>query len=262
MTEALIHSQADDVVTLTMNRPECLNALNERAIAALADGVRTVDSRVRAVVIRGAGRAFSSGYDLKEAFAASTAGPRSMEDAYASAEGIQSVTRALRACPAPVVAVVHGYAIGAGAELALSCDLVVAAHGTVFRFGETSVGLVVTNGVTHTLPRALGPWRAKELILLGEAFSAEDAHTWGLVNRLVDASELDAELASVLNTIRSRAPIAVRLAKALIDAGADGSLEQSLQAEAEAAVKAELTDDAREAARAFAEKRKPVFVGK
>ena len=147
--------ERDGVVTLTLNRPARLNALNEELLQQLVASLRAISESARAVVLRGNGRAFCAGYDLKEA--AARPHPPTAEELRSLAELIQDVTRGLRTCPVPVIGVVHGYAVGAGCEFALICDLVLAGDGAKFSFPETAAGLVVTNGVTSTLPKTLGP---------------------------------------------------------------------------------------------------------
>ena len=253
--------RAGDVLTITLNRPHRLNALNAALLDAFDAAFASVDRDVRAVVLRGAGRAFSSGHDLKQSAEEDHAGPKRAEDLVAGAERLHEITRRVRACPAPVVCQVHGYAIGGGAEIALSGDLVVASTTTTFRFTETAVGLVVTNGFTALLPRAAGPVVAKEIILLGEPFSGAQAATWGLVNRAVAEDELEVEVTRVVQSLREKAPTALRLAKRLLDEGIQGTMAEAMARESEATVEAGLSDDAREAAAAFAEGRPPRFTG-
>jgi 2-(1,2-epoxy-1,2-dihydrophenyl)acetyl-CoA isomerase len=258
----LLRSESDGVVTLTLNRPQCLNALSDELVLRLSSELRRVDESAVAVVLRGAGRAFCAGHDLKEAAERAQQGPRTREEIVTIAEGMQEITRSIRACPAVVIGAVHGYAVGGGAEVALACDLVVAARSTVFGFPETGVGLLVTNGFTGILPRFLGPARAKELMILGEQFSAEQAAAMGLLTRVVEDDELDAGVAEVVARIRSRGPLAVRLTKDLIDQGFDDDLERTLRREIEASIRAEMSDDGAEGAAAFAEGRTPAFVGR
>ncbi|MGH3467967.1 MAG: enoyl-CoA hydratase/isomerase family protein [Thermocrispum sp.] len=225
------------VAVVTLNRPERLNAvapvLVDDLLAAL-DRVHRNDA-ARAVVLTGAGRAFCAGHDLKE--------PPATGDSRRRLERIQQVTRRIRALPQPVIAAVHGYAIGAGAEFALGCDLVLAARDAVFAFPEAGLGLSVTGGVSRLLPLLVGPLKAKELLLLGERIDAAEAARIGLVNAVVP----DARAAAVERAcaIADKPPYAVALAKRVLDAGIDSALEPALELEVAHAL---VTDNAAEVA--------------
>jgi enoyl-CoA hydratase/carnithine racemase len=240
-----------DVVHLTMNRPERLNALSSELVRRLGEELSRIDDGTRAVVLRGNGRAFSAGHDLKDA---AQEGERSDEELRESVERMQDVTRALRGCPAPVIGVVQGYAVGAGCEISLCCDLVVASEDAQFGFPETGVALIVTNGVTATLARSVGQVRAKEMILLGEFITAQQAHTMGLVNRVVPPDQLESTVDEWIARLRTRGALAVTLSKRLIDEGMAPDIETILDAESTASVKAEKSADASNAVRAFAER--------
>jgi enoyl-CoA hydratase/carnithine racemase len=175
---------------------------------------------------------------------------------------LQSVTRKMQACPKPFVAAVQGYAVGAGCELALSCDLIVAEEGARFGFPEVTVGLTITNGGTYFLPRLVGMARAKELAFLGEPVEAEACRQMGLVNRVVPAGGARGAALAMAQTIASRAPLSVQIHKAAINRAAGTDLETALSFEAELAVLSLLSEDHREGARAFLEKRPPRFVGR
>ena len=173
-----------DVAVISLNRPHRLNAVNDQLVEGLLEALSEIEaSDCGAALLTGRGRAFCAGHDLKE--------PRGDDDELLRRlEHLQDVTRRIRALPIPVIAAVHGHAVGAGAEFALGCDLVVAAEGTRFRFPEVGLGLSVTGGVTKLLPLLVGPVKAKELVLLGEAIDAHEAMRLGLVNRVVPPSEL------------------------------------------------------------------------
>jgi enoyl-CoA hydratase/carnithine racemase len=258
----LLVARTDDVLTMTLNRPQRLNALNAALLDAFDAAFADIDGEVRAVVVRGAGRAFSSGHDLRAASEQGASVPQTPDEIAAGAERLHEITRRIRSCPAPVISQVHGYAIGGGAEIALSADLVIASQSAVFRFTETAVGLVVTNGFTALLPKAAGPEVAKEIILLGEPFSGEQARGWGLVNRVVADEDLEGEVSAVVALLRAKAPTALRLAKGLLDQGWAGTLEDAMRRETAATIEAALSADAQEAAAAFAERRAPRFVGR
>jgi enoyl-CoA hydratase/carnithine racemase len=243
-----------DVTTITLNRPERLNALNDELLLELPGAIETAGANSRAVILRGAGRSFSSGHDLKQP----PVGDQP-DQIRKGTERLQDVTRRIRDSPAPVIAQVHGYAIGGGAEIALTSDFVVAAVSTTFRFTETAVGLVVTNGFTELLPRTAGAVVAKEIIMLGQPFDALQARAWGLVTSVSQDDELEQETARVVKLLLEKSPNALRLAKQLINAGADDAVTAAMRRETRAGIEASLHDDAREAAAAFAEKRTPHF---
>ncbi|HVW42569.1 MAG TPA: enoyl-CoA hydratase/isomerase family protein [Amycolatopsis sp.] len=198
------------VAWIWLNRPERLNAV---APALVDDLLRALDGVVdaRAVVLAGRGRAFCAGHDLKE--------PTPQGDSRARLERLQDVTRRLRALPQPVIAAVHGYAIGAGAEFALGCDLVLAAEDAVFAFPETGLGLSVTGAASRLLPLLAGPLKAKELVLLGQRVGAAQALDLGLVNAVVP--DVHATAADWARRIAERPAGATALAKRALDHGID-----------------------------------------
>lgn len=261
MPSTVLVDDSAHIRTITLHRPDRLNALNAELLDALADAFENVPADLRTVVIRGAGRAFSSGHDLK--WAAEEHRRRGVqlteEELTTNTDSLHEVTRRIRRCPLPVIARVHGYAIGGGAEIALSADLVVASESAVFRFTETAVGLVVTNGFTALLPRTTGPAVAKEIIMLGEPFRATRALEWGLVNRVVPDDQLDDAVTRVIATLGQKSPNALRLAKNLLDQAWEGTIEDAMRRETLASVEASQSADAREAAAAFAAGRAPTY---
>lgn len=171
-------SVEDTISYIWLNRPGRLNAVSAALVEDLLAALGQVAaSGTGAVVLAGRGRAFCAGHDLKE--------PEPSGNSRARLERLQEVTRRLRALPQPVIAAVHGYAIGAGAEFALGCDLVVAGTDAVFAFPETTLGLSVTGAASRLLPLLVGPLKAKELVLLGERIEASTAERLGLVNVVV-----------------------------------------------------------------------------
>jgi 2-(1,2-epoxy-1,2-dihydrophenyl)acetyl-CoA isomerase len=215
------------IARVYLNRPHRLNAvvpeLTEGLVAALG---RAEQDGARVVVLAGRGRAFCSGHDLKEPIPAETALATRRR-----VEVIQDVTRAIRRFSGPVVAAVHGYALGAGCEFALGCDLVVASEDAWFGFPEVSVGLSVTGGISRLLPLLVGPMRAKELVLLGERFDAAAAREMGLVNRVVPAGEHEIVAAELAARLRDLPPLALALAKQVLDRGVDSALEEAMATE-------------------------------
>ena len=218
---------ADAVAWIHLNRPERLNAVVPELTAALVAAFeRAGADQARVIVLAGSGRAFCSGHDLKEKLP-----PESLLATRLRVEQIQDVTRAIRRFPGPVIAAVHGYALGAGCEFALGCDLVVAAEDAQFGFPEVSVGLSVTGGISRLLPLLVGPVRAKELLLLGERFGAGRAHELGLVNQVVPAGEHEKAAAEIAARLRDRPALALALAKQALDRGAESALEEAMAAE-------------------------------
>ena len=218
---------ADSVAWIHLNRPERLNAVVPELTAALVAAFeRAGQDGARVIVLAGSGRAFCSGHDLKEKLP-----PESLLATRLRVEQIQDVTRAIRRFPGPVIAAVHGYALGAGCEFALGCDLVVAAEDAQFGFPEVSVGLSVTGGISRLLPLLVGPVRAKELLLLGERFGAARAQEWGLINQVTPAGEHEQAAAEIAARLRDRPALALALAKQALDRGADSTLEEAMAAE-------------------------------
>lgn len=228
------------IAVISLNRPERLNAvvpaLVDDLLAAL-DAVARHDSGARAVVLTGTGRAFCAGHDLKE--------PVEPGDSRRRLERIQDVTRRIRALPQPVVAAVHGYAIGAGAEFALGCDLVLAANDAVFAFPEAGLGLSVTGGISRLLPQLVGRLKAKELLLLGERVDAATARHIGLVNDVVANAELMNAAVGWARTIADKPAYSVALTKRAVDSGMESSLEAALELEVSHAL---ITDSTAEVA--------------
>ena len=218
---------ADSVAWIHLNRPERLNAvvpeLTESLVAAFERAGR---DGARVIVLAGSGRAFCSGHDLKEKLP-----PETRLATRLRVEQIQDVTRAIRRFPGPVIAAVHGYALGAGCEFALGCDLVVAAQDAQFGFPEVSVGLSVTGGISRLLPLLVGPVRAKELLLLGERFGAARALDWGLVNRVAPAGQHEQAAAEIAARLRDQPARALALAKQALDRGAESALEEAMATE-------------------------------
>lgn len=217
----------DSVAHVYLNRPHRLNAvvpeLTEALIAALGRAGR---DGARVVVLAGRGRAFCSGHDLKEQLP-----PETVLATRLRVDRIQEVTRAIRRFPGPVIAAVHGYALGAGCEFALGCDLVVAAEDAQFGFPEVSVGLSVTGGISRLLPLLVGPVRAKELLLLGERFGAARALELGLINKVAPAGGHEQVAGELAARLRDQPELALALAKQALDRGADCALEEAMATE-------------------------------
>lgn len=251
---------SQDVLQVTLNRPGAANALNTQMGLDLLDVFGTFAAEpdhCRAVVITGAGeKAFCAGGDLKER--------RGMTDAAWQAQHLvfERMARAIIEAPMPVVAAVNGSAYGGGCEIALCCDFIYAAAGIRFALPEVTLGIMPGAGGTQNLPRAVGERRAKELLLSGLPWTAEDAAAWGMVNRVCAPDKLLAEAVATAERIAGNAPIAIRQAKRSIHHGLALSLHDGMLFEIEAYNRMVPTEDRHEGVLAFNEKRKPVFRGR
>jgi enoyl-CoA hydratase/carnithine racemase len=256
----LVERSADDyVVTVTLNRPAQLNAMNTALgedLLACFDALAR-DALVRAVVLTGAGdRAFCAGGDLKER--------NEMTDETWRAQHVifeQAAVRVLR-CPVPVIAAVEGFALAGGCELAVLADFIVASETAVFGVPETTLGIFPGIGGTQLLPRILGGPLAKELIFTGRRMKADEAKAAGLVNHLVPRGQARARALELAATIAANGPVAVRQAKKAIAYGAETDLDTALILAIEAYNATVVTEDRVEGVRAFNEKRKPQFKGR
>jgi enoyl-CoA hydratase len=251
---AVLTERRDGVLLVTLNRPEARNAVN----AALAEGVAAAldeldgEDELRVGVLTGAGKGFSSGMDLK-AFVAG-------ERPYAGDRGFAGITR--RASRKPLIAAVEGFAVAGGLEIALSCDLIVAARGARLGIPEVKRSLVAAAGALFRLPRRLPYHVAMELALTGDPIEAERAHALGLVNRLAEpGGAVDAAL-ELAAAIARNGPLALDASKRIVQASPGWTEEQAWGEQGEIAGPVMSSEDAREGALAFAEKRDPVWKGR
>ncbi|HET7483278.1 MAG TPA: enoyl-CoA hydratase-related protein [Actinomycetota bacterium] len=245
---------ADHIATIRLNRPEALNAISGAMAEAVRDAFEKVsdDDDVWVVALLAAGeKAFCVGADLKE-----RAG-FDLDAFYANREQIRSMFRAIRKTPQPVVCGVFGFALGGGFELALSCDIVVAAQGTQLGLPEARVGLLPAGGGTQLLTRKLGTSRAKELIFRGRRFDASEAQQLGLVADVVPPGKVDEHTIEVARDICLSSPVAVRQAKRAIDAALGVPIDEGIDIEHEAWRVVIETEDRAEGIKAFNEKRPP-----
>jgi enoyl-CoA hydratase/carnithine racemase len=247
---------AERVATVTLDRPEALNAISTELALELAAAVEPlgVDPEVRAVVLTGAGeRAFCVGADLKQRAGFDDHGW------FVQREAFRRGFAAVRRCPLPTVAAVAGFALGGGTELALSCDLVVAAGDATFGLPEVRLGLVPAGGGTQLLARRVGRAAARDLVLTGRRVGAAEALELGLADRVVPGGEVLAAAAALADELAGNAPTAVRMAKWALEVGADLPLEAAMEVEDQAWRRAVLSDDRREGIAAWLEKRDPDF---
>jgi enoyl-CoA hydratase/3-hydroxyacyl-CoA dehydrogenase len=247
------------IATILMSRPEALNALNTRVLNELKDALAQVRANrtVRVVIITGEGDAFIAGADIKEMLALAD-DPVAMR---AFTELGQSVLRDIETLPQPVIAVINGFALGGGLELALACDIRIASSEARLGLPEVGLGIIPGLGGTQRTTHLVGRGVASELIFTGDPISAEEAARVGLVNRVVPPAQLMETARRLAERIASRAPIAMAKAKAAILAAERLPLEEGLAFELERAMEVHATPDRVEGMRAFVEKRKPVFTG-
>jgi len=245
----------DAVATLTVDRPDRLNALNRETLEALLDALTEADANdARCLVITGAGgRAFAAGADIDEMAEYTT------QEAHAYAELGHAVTRAVEEFPAPAIAAINGYAFGGGLELALACDLRVAAERAVLGQTEIDLGVIPGWGGTQRLPRLVGDEVARRLIYFGDRVDAQDAHELGLVGDVVAHDELAAEVADLAADLAARPRFALAAAKEAITQSHQTDLAAGLDFERRTWASLFGTPDQREGMRAFLDDREPAF---
>lgn len=246
---------AEHVALLTMIAERGMNPLSNSMFEALGSAFSEVSrsNQVRAVVLRSAGEHFSAGADLAERSASSH------EEILAARAHSRSATAAVLACPVPVIAAVHGYALGGGCELAMLCDIVVAADDAVFGLPETAIGIVPGAGGTQLIARRVGLTLASDMLLSGRRLTADEAVAVGLIARMTSRAELDSAAFALATEIADRSPSATRGAKAALNAGLSRKLGAALEIEDEYWRAAAVSSEYREGLSAFTEKRVPRF---
>jgi enoyl-CoA hydratase len=249
---------ADRIATITVNRPDKLNALNGTVILELGQAIDEARGRddVAGVILTGAGRAFVAGADISEI------ATNSPVEAKRLARRGQEVFRRFETSPKPVIAAVNGFALGGGCELAMACHVRLASDAAKFGQPEVKLGLVPGYGGTQRLPRLVGKGRALQLLLTGEMVDAQEAYRIGLVNAVVPAAELLDRARAMLGQMLANAPLALALCIEVVNTGYDLSLDDALLHESTAFGLSAATEDMHEGTRAFLEKRPPRFVGK
>ncbi len=256
----LLSEPAAHVLQITLNRPAVANAMNTQMgldMLAVFDGLCADPAAYRCIILTGAGdKAFCGGGDLKQR--------QGMTDAQWQAQHLvfERHTRAMLACPIPLIAAVNGAAYGGGCEMTLCADFAYAATHARFALTEVTLGIMPGTGGTQNLPRAVGVRRAKEILLTGRPFSAAQALEWGMVNQVCSADTLLAEALDTAARIAANAPLSVRQIKQSVNVGMQTDLASAMLFEIEAYNRLPPTEDRREGVAAFNEKRKPVFRGR
>jgi len=255
----IIYEKSGGVATVTLNRPEALNAFSkdvvEEVFLALED-VRN-DENVRVLILTGAGeKAFSAGADIK-----AMVGMTALKARELSLMG-EKLCLALENLEKPVIAAINGYALGGGLEVAMSCDLRLASENARMGQTEINIGLIPGWGGTQRLTRLVGRTKAKELVFTGKMIDAKTAEQLGLVNMVVPADKFREMVRQFASELATKAPVALKVAKAVINKGADISLDSALALEREGFGVVASSEDLKEGVSAFTEKRKPAFKGK
>lgn len=261
--ETITSETADHICTITLNRPDVYNAMNNQLTTELADALKNADRDpdVRVIIITGAGKAFCSGQDLgdlKEKYVPGYV-PHLGEDLK---KRYNPIVKRICTSDKPVIAAVNGVAAGAGCSLALACDMRIASEHATFIEVFINVGLVPDSASTYTLPRLVGMGRAMEMCMTGSKIAAKDAEAYGLVNRVVSHEQLMEEAHTLARKLARLPGRGLALTKHLLRQSFENDLEGQLEAEAFAQETAGMTEDHTEGVIAFIEKRKPAFKGR
>lgn len=250
---SIVTEVVDRVATITLNRPEALNALNGVLVGELIEAALRFDDdpAIGAIIITGSERAFAAGADIKQ-MAELGYSEMVLGGPFPSWGGFERMRT-------PMIAAVSGFALGGGCELALMCDIIIASDTAKFGQPEINLGTLPGFGGSQRLPRAVGKYKAADMVLTGRHMDAEEAERSGLVSRVVPAAELMTEARKVAETIASKSLMAVYAAKDALQAAQEMSLSEGLRFERQAFVSSFATEDQKEGMRAFTEKRPPVF---
>ena len=255
----IIYEKNEGVATITLNRPEALNAFTKDVVEEILHALEDVktDEAVRVVVLTGAGeKAFSAGADIK-----AMVGMTALKARELSFMG-EKLCVGLENLEKPVIAAINGYALGGGLEVAMSCDLRIASENAKMGQTEINIGLIPGWGGTQRLTRLVGMTKAKELVFTGRIIDAKTAEQIGIVNMVVPADKFRETVSQFAKDLASKAPVALKVAKALINKGSDIGLESALALEREGFGVVGSSEDLKEGVSAFTEKRKPVFKGR
>jgi enoyl-CoA hydratase len=257
--ENIIYEKKGKAATITLNRPEALNALSTALVAGIRDALKDgeKDENIQVIVLTGAGdRAFSAGADVSEIRRLSPLAARNYSLT------LQEHTRYMERIRKPIIAKINGFCLGGGQELAMACDFRIASDRA--RFGQPEVNLAIIPGAggTQRLTRLVGRTKAMEIDMLGEQISADEAYRIGLVNKVVPALELDKAVEELIRKLLGKSSAVLGIIKLAVNKGIEMDLDRALYYEAECFGTALATDDAREGTKAFLEKKKPEFKGK
>ena len=255
----IVYEKSEGIATITLNRPEALNAFSKEVVSEVLQALEDTrsDESVRVAILTGAGeKAFSAGADIKAMIGMNASKAREL-----SLMG-EKLCLALENLEKPVIAALNGYALGGGLEVAMSCDLRIASEDSRMGQTEINIGLIPGWGGTQRLTRLVGRTKAKEMVFTGKMIDAKTAEQVGIVNMVVPADKFREAVRQFALELASKAPVAIKVAKALIDKGAEIGLDSALALEREGFGVVASTEDLQEGVNAFTEKRKPVFKGK
>ncbi len=260
MTQSITKEINNGVATLTLNRPEVFNSFNREMALLLQNELDTCEKNegIRAIVITGAGKAFCAGQDLKEVTTPElNPGFRKILE-----EHYNPIILRIRKIEKPIIAAVNGVAAGAGANIALACDVVIAHEKVSFIQAFSKIGLVPDSGGTFFLPRLIGFQKASALMMLGDKISAEEAEKMGMIYKMTSLEDFEQEIQNTANTLAQMPTKALAMTKRLLNKSMDNTLDEQLEMEGKLQIEAAESEDYAEGVAAFVEKRKPVFKGK
>jgi len=257
MPNTVITTKEAPIATVQINRPDVLNALNEEVLDELVKELTALDDddAIRCIVLTGSERAFAAGADIKENFVIAT--PISMLK-----QDLTTRWEAIRRIKTPIIAAVSGYALGGGCELAMICDIIVASETAQFGQPEINLGIIPGAGGTQRLTRAVGKYRANELILTGRRIKADEAKAIGLAAQVYPAASWLDDAKALARTIAEKPPVAARLATEAVDLAWNSTLDAGLEFERKAFYLLFATEDKKEGVDAFVNKRKATFKGR
>jgi enoyl-CoA hydratase len=252
-----LSSPAPYITEIRLNRPDSLNAVDDLVISELTATLKETakDDTARAIILSGEGRAFCAGADYKRH------ATRALSARPAYLRGLFGIYHELHFHPKPIIAAIHGFTIGMGAEMAVNCDFILAAEGTQIQFPEIAIGTFVGGSMTNLLPRLVGITKAREMLMMCERVSGRDAVSIGLANKCFPAESFREDVLEFAKALAAKAPISVALAKRSINTAIHESYDTSFQFENQGVLTCMQSADWHEGVRAFAEKRAPTFKG-